>query len=249
MNNIDRVLVLDIETIPGQAPGLKDRIAAGVRPPKTIKTAAGIAKWEAEDRPAAVETAWRRTALSGLHGQVICIVARDQDGQTATWSCEPTIEGERQMLIDFFTCMSSLVTTIMRPPMLVGHNIIGFDIPFLVHRAIIHRVSLPAWFPTPLTLKPWGTDHVFDTMLAWAGRNGKVKMDALCEAFGIGTKGSEFEDDEDGAEIDGSKVWDFVSAGKIDDVVRYCEGDVQRTEAIWRRITGRELPPSWEAAA
>ena len=69
-------------------------------------------------------------------------------------------------------------------------------------------------------------------MTAWAGARGTVSLDKLCKVFGIATKGSEIED-----EIDGSKVWEFVQAGRIDDVAKYCAGDVERVRQIHKRLT------------
>ena len=56
----------------------------------------------------------------------------------------------------------------------------------------------------------------------------------ICEALGIPGKGSEFDDPED--EIEGAKVWDAVAAGRIADVARYCNGDVERTRLMHKRM-------------
>jgi hypothetical protein len=69
---------------------------------------------------------------------------------------------------------------------------------------------------------------VFDTMLMWAGSKGRVSMDKLCSALGVMAKGEELG----GEEIDGSMVWDFIKAGRIEDVATYCKGDVIRARRI-----------------
>lgn len=69
-------------------------------------------------------------------------------------------------------------------------------------------------------------------MTAWAGIGNRISLDKLCRVMGIPTKGSEIGD-----EIDGSKVWDFVQAGRIADVATYCCGDVERVREIHRRMT------------
>ena len=68
-------------------------------------------------------------------------------------------------------------------------------------------------------------------------------MDRLCRALGLPQKG-----DEIGEDIDGSKVWDFVQAGRLDDVATYCCGDVERVREVYNRLTfavaGERPPPA-----
>ena len=68
-------------------------------------------------------------------------------------------------------------------------------------------------------------------MIDWAGVGNRVSLAKLCKVFGLDAKGSEI-----GEEIDGSKVWDFVKDGRIEDVARYCEGDVERTRQVYKRL-------------
>ena len=37
--------------------------------------------------------------------------------------------------------------------------------------------------------------------------------------------------------MDGSKVWPMVQAGQIAEVADYCAGDVERTRAMFKRMT------------
>ena len=64
-------------------------------------------------------------------------------------------------------------------------------------------------------------------MQAWAGYKGRISQDNLAKALGIPGK----PDD-----IDGSKVWDFVKAGKVDRVAEYNTYDVATVVEIHRRI-------------
>jgi hypothetical protein len=36
-------------------------------------------------------------------------------------------------------------------------------------------------------------------------------------------------------------VWDFVQAGRLDDVAEYCRGDVERVRLLHRRLTFEAL--------
>lgn len=69
---------------------------------------------------------------------------------------------------------------------LVGHNIIDFDIPFLMRRYIVHRLPIPRLINLMLVKKMW--EHpVYDTMKMWGAAqfNYRVSLDLLCETFGI----------------------------------------------------------------
>jgi predicted PolB exonuclease-like 3'-5' exonuclease len=117
-------------------------------------------------------------------------------------------------------------------PVFIGHNIIGFDLRFLFQRSVMLGIKPPLIIP--FKAKPWD-DSVFDTMTAWAGVGNRVSLSKLCKVFDLDAKGTEIGD-----EIDGSKVWDFVRDGRIDDVATYCMGDVERTRAIYKRLTFSE---------
>ena len=220
-------IFLDIETIPGQAPGLRDELAANIRPPGTLKKPESIAAWERDEKPAAVEEAWLNTALDGTYGQVCVIGLAVDDSEPVTFSNEGDLSdgAEAELLLQAFAELSRLNRgTSGTRPVLIGHNLIGFDLPFLWRRAVVRRVRPPFWLPR--TPKPWA-DNVADTMLMWAGDRGTIGLDRLCRALGIPGK--------DG--MTGADVWPAVQAGQIDRVAEYCAADVERTRAVWRRLT------------
>lgn len=74
-------LYLDIETIPGQRPGLRDEIAAKITPPGNISKPETIAAWEAEKKPELVEEAYRKTSFDGGVGHVVSIAYAIDDGE------------------------------------------------------------------------------------------------------------------------------------------------------------------------
>jgi predicted PolB exonuclease-like 3'-5' exonuclease len=89
---------------------------------------------------------------------------------------------------------------------------------------MVHGVQPPLWFPRDP--KPWG-EATFDCMTAWSGVKDRVSMDRLCKILGIPGK--------DG--MSGADVWPAVQAGKLDEVAKYCRADVERTRAIYKRLT------------
>ena len=222
-------IYLDIETIPGQDPAIRQAIEDSITHPGSMKKPETIAKWEAEQKPRAVEDAWRKTAFSGHQGEIICISWAVEDG-------EPQVVmrdlggSERDMLAAFFTqVMQSLPQGRVSGIEWVGHNVRDFDLRFIFQRAVILGVQPP--FRLPHDARP-GSEYVYDTMTAWAGWGGRISLDALCRALGIQTKGEELG----GEEIDGSKVWDFVQAGRVCDVATYCMADVERVRRVYRRM-------------
>lgn len=220
-------IYLDIETIPDQSPGARERIATKMKPPGTLKKAETIAQWERDDKPAAVEEAWLKTSFDGTYGQVISICWATDHGDTSGLVVpDLSAKSEAALLEVFWSDMRKLASgTSGTKPVIVGHNHVAFDLPFLWKRSVIRQQRPPLWWPK--APKPW-SDAVFDTMTQWAGDRERISMDALCEALGIEGKGEG---------PTGADVWPMVQAGKLDAVAAYCRADVERTRAMHKRLT------------
>lgn len=220
-------IVFDIETIPSQLPGIREELAAAVQAPAQYKKADSIAQWLAENRGAEAEAAWLRTSFDGGLGQIVCI-GWAIDGQEPRSVQVDGLgqEAEADMLRCWFAEIGPAYTgSHGTRPVLIGHNHIGFDIPFVWKRCMVHGIRPPAWFPR--NPKPWA-DSVVDTMLLWdQTQRAGGSMDRLCRLLGIPGKGG----------ISGADVWPMVKAGDIEGVARYCRDDVERTRALWRRMT------------
>jgi len=228
---------LDIETIPSQDPAVRAEVEAAVTPPANMKKAETIAKWEAEEKPEKVEQEWRKTAFAGDRGEVVCIAWAVDDGdvysefRTPTGLPGPNQEiSERGLLWTFFEAVREAIErSHRRRPRFIGHNVRDFDLRFLFQRAVI--LGEPPGFNLPHDARP-GSDEVFDTMEGWAGFRNRISLDRLCRALSVPTKGAEL----DGADIDGSLVWDYVRDGCIESVAAYCRADVERVRSIHRRM-------------
>lgn len=223
-----REVFIDIETIPSQRLGVKERLAEKVTPPGRMSKPETIAKWEREDKPEEVENVWQKTALDGTLGEVVVIGWAIDDGPPEVrWR---DLDGDESAVI--FDALSTIRKQVddgpgqYRSPCWIGHYITGFDLRFLWQRCVILGLLPPIRIPHDA--KPW-SDEVFDTKMAWAGqgRNGISSMDDLCFAMGLDCKG----------DIDGSKVWDYVREGRIEEVAEYCKQDVERTRTLYRRMT------------
>ena len=173
------------------------------------------------------ETAWRKTAFDATRGQ-ICVIGFSFDGEEPESLQIKEPEDEARILRTFFERLAiRYKATNMRRPIFVGHNLVNFDLPFIYRRAVILGIQPPAFLP--INPSPYN-EYVFDTMLQWAGSKGRISMQNLCEALGIPGK-------ETDGDIDGSKVTDFYLNGQIDDVAKYCRGDIRRTRAMYDRLT------------
>jgi len=71
--------------------------------------------------------------------------------------------------------------------MLAGHNIAGFDIPFLVKRIIKNGLVVPTIIVKIIEAKPW-EQKIYDTIRVWKfGSTEFVSLDCICSFLGIPT--------------------------------------------------------------
>ena len=110
---------------------------------------------------------------------------------------------------------------------LVGHNLIGFDLPFIFQRCLVHCISV-----RPLVdLGEYRVRGVFDTMHAWwLGAKRYVSLDDVAWALGIQSSKT--------AEVEGSKVYDLYQAGKLAEIREYNLNDVRLTRKVYDRMVG-----------
>lgn len=247
------IITLDVETLPDMREGVRDAYIAesranfkapsdmtkeramselGITDKNEIKFTskdAALQMWAnrfaAEKADEVGDAEWRKTSFDGARGQICCIGAAVDDGKVQKFYSQGAPAGEEDILIDFFTWADDMHRADnMRQAVLVGHNIASFDLRFIFQRAVINGVRPPVFWPR--NAKPW-SECVFDTMTEWAGHNGRISLDKLCDALGIEGKSG----------MDGSMVCDEVMAGRIADVSEYCAHDVEITRKCYERMT------------
>lgn len=219
-------LYLDVETLATDRQDVREYIASKVTPPATMSKPETIAKWIAESKAEAVEEAVSKTALDGSFGRV-CVIGwalGDETPQTVYSDAD-----EKHVLKLFARAMSSVPQT----SCVVGHNVTGFDLRFLLQRYIINGIKPPAIIRNAAQAKPWETGVVFDTMVQWSGAGAKPggSLEKLCLALGIPSPKTD---------ITGATVGAAVAAGRIQEVAEYCAKDVIATRAIHKRMTFQE---------
>ncbi len=226
------MLVFDIETAPRAADELKQvvepfdpasvRLPVGDFDPATVKlgnlkdpakVSAKIAEAQAEFEAAktngpkllaeAENNYWLdclgRAALSPLTGRVLAIGYFNPQKDKAAINGDGTPAGEVQLLTNFWRKYNECRAANRR---LIGFNILGFDVPFLVRRSWLLGVDVPETL-----FDPSGRylDRLFVDLLArWkCGNNGEsVKLDTLARYFGVGAK----PDGVSGADF--AQLWD-----------------------------------------
>lgn len=220
-----RTIVIDLETIPTDRQDVRDFIAKMVTPPGTIKLPASIEKWNAENKPAAIDEAVAKTGLDGTFGRVCCIgYAIDDSGEPAS------ICGldEAFVLTEFNSALNAIPVNQWSAVTVVGHNVSSFDLRFLVQRYIVNGIKPHAIIASAARAKPYETEKVFDTMVQWnPDRDKRTSLDKLCMALGIEGKG----------EFTWEDVYPAFKEGRLGDIATYCEHDVKITREVFRRMT------------
>jgi hypothetical protein len=222
-------LFIDIETVPLQRgiDEFKERVNGEIKPPASLKKLETIEAWYADEHPRLIEEAYLKTSLNGTLGE-IAVIGWAVDDSPVNTLYGVSGQTEADVLRTFFDALRDQVS--QRIPRKVGHNILGFDLRFLFQRAVINGVkpTIPMHHDAR-----YNGEYVFDTMLAWAGWGKYIKQAELCAALGLPcSKG----------DLDGSKVWPMIQAGRIKEVAEYCAGDVEDVRRVYRKMQFMNLP-------
>lgn len=220
---------LDIETIPTTNEEVIAEIAANIKPPANYSKPETIAKWEAENKQKAVDNAVHATGLDGGLGSIVCAGYAVDGGKTAVITgSEPSI------LRTLFSVFSEVAQQHHRMGVandsliVVGHNVIGFDLRFIWQRSVILGVEPPPRFPFDRQSQMRG---VFDTMLQWnPDRDKRTSLDKLCRMLGVPSPKEN---------MDGSQVWDFFKAGRMNEIAAYCIADIEALRKCYYKMTFR----------
>lgn len=212
------ILTFDIETLPTNDESIIQVLSETIKPPANYSKPETIAKWMEENKESALKELIAKTGLDGLYGRIACIAWQQNDKFIFSSDCNHSEGDAIQLFYDFIAHES--------PEKFCGHNIAGFDLPFLKHRSIILGIKPPKQIMQAMNAKPWD-NCIADTMLMWsADRDKRISMNKLCRAFGIQDKG-----DFDGSMV--AETWP-IDPNKVID---YCKDDVARTRKIYKRMT------------
>jgi hypothetical protein len=110
---------------------------------------------------------------------------------------------------------------------LAGHNINGFDKPYLIKRYIINKLKVPNILNS-IGIKPWELSDA-DTMQMWRlGGGNNTSLEVICATLGIKCKSTE---------ISGGNMYQY-DIKDIDwkELKKYCEEDTRASYEIYKII-------------
>lgn len=219
------IVVLDIETL--QAPREEwERLvgrASGSRDLEGAAVADLFSRADAEAQRVREDEAYERSAFDGTFSRIACIgtlwLSNEMEPRGAVcWYGE----SEADILRGFWAKVGE-----HRPSLFVTHNGLGFDLPFIRKRSIIHQVR-PS---LDINLARFRTEPVFDTMAIWSNwdTRGWVKLDVLARALGVEAKSGS-----------GDQVAGMWAKGQWREVALYCLQDTYVTYACFCRMKFRQ---------
>ncbi len=197
-------LVIDIETVPRE--GIMNT---------------WFPQWAGEKHPD--KTPEELEQLAGLYpefGMTCCVCLKEYNTDHMAFARAALAGEEKAMLYDLGSWLD-------QPDVqLIGHNIKGFDIPFLAKRYIAQNLPLPNSLKTA-GKKPWEVPHQDTMELMKFGGWAPMSLRSACLLMGL----------KDPKEKEcGKDVWDLFKAGDMDRLVNYCSGDVWAAEAVLKRL-------------
>jgi len=229
-------LIFDIETLPADESSRGSlKFLYEKKLEKKAKQKAISGEIPAEEGENDFENYLSGTSFDGSFGRILCIAYAIND-EGVMIICNP--DNEKKILEDFWFIAGQC-------DLFIGHNVMDFDLRFILQRSIILEVK-PSWNRfQELGKKPWEISKylsfarynnlpIFDTMHEWGNwgnSRDKVSLEHLAIALGIPTP-------KDG--IDGSRIYEFYKAGKVKEICDYCMRDVEATRAIYKRMTFQE---------
>ena len=234
---LPRAYTMDIETL--TLPDFRERV--GPQLEKLLKL--GNMRLEQqqrylEDIVVEEERCYQLGSLSAASGRILSIAVHEgpvagldfgdvtQRGSERVFGIDEAGEeqDEKKALLQFLEFMKDFDADTDE---LVGHNILGFDLPFIFQRCLVHCISAK-----PLVdLGEYRVRGVFDTMHHWwLGAKRNVSLDDIAWALGIESSKT--------ATAEGSKVFELYQAGKLAEIREYNLNDVRVTRKVYERMVG-----------
>jgi len=141
-------------------------------------------------------------------------------------------EDEKTILNDFNNLLLGDIDII------VGHNILQFDIPFIIRRMLVNGIKYKKMssYLQVLGKKPWDLDFIYDLKqkLTFTSNFGSVitpSLEQACYEANIDTPKSNI--------INGNSLVPFIKGGgDITEIYEYCQRDVYATYELYNWLNG-----------
>lgn len=155
-------------------------------------------------------------ALDALRGRIVCIGMLIDDGENVTEIalCD---DNESFMVAEFWN-------TLKRGDVIVGHNVLEFDLLFIRQRSWILGIRPSRTLDT----RKFYSADVIDTMHMWTnwGHRQGATLNALGVALGCGGKTG-----------NGANVAEWWAVRDVQSIKSYCQQDVRLTYRVFCRLT------------
>jgi hypothetical protein len=231
---LPRAFTLDIETL--ALPGFRDRV--GPKLEKDFKL--GNMRLEQqqrylEDIAAEEERVYQLGSLSATSGRILSVAVHvgsvpgfpvdslsSKQSEHVFGIDSAGHEEEVDALKEFLALMSDFDSEC---DLLVGHNIIHFDLPFIFQRCLANNIVVKPF----VDLSEFNVQGVYDTMRAWwLGARNRVALDDIAWALG-------FESSKT-SEVEGSRVFELYQTGRLAEIREYNLNDVRVTRKVYERM-------------
>jgi len=227
LTQLDKVLFLDIETVP------ETYKFADVDPATAHLFEMKNMRYKTDDKTFG-QVYDEKAGIYAEFGKIVCIsVGFVRSTATGRMIHIKSFahDDEETLLRQFIRLLEDNYNTINHR--LCGHNSKEFDIPFLCRRILINGLKLP----NVLNLagkKPWEIQHL-DTMELWKFGDYKAytSLALLCNVFKIPTP----KDDISGADV--ARV--YYEEQDLPRITKYCEKDVVALIQLFLRMNGEDL--------
>lgn len=158
----------------------------------------------------------KKLSLSAATAKILCICYAVEPPAGAEVQ---VLQGEETEIIRSFWNLAADCN------LFVGHNILDFDLRFIYQRSVIHQIKPSRDLP----FARFRSAPIFDTMQEWSkwGRE-RASLDLLSKTFGLPSPKET---------LDGSKVYPYYRAGKLQEIVDYCKCDVNAVRQVYRWLT------------
>ena len=243
---MSRRIFLDLETVPpaedlraGLKPELVRKLQArqGWRAQREAAGGTGVAA-DGQCAGGCTEEQFRSLALYAEYGRILCIGLIIEEGgevlhRGALGRERSTGEfhlDEARTLRAFWKLVAGFNTG---RDLIIGHNIMDFDLPFLYKRSRINQVR-PSVF---VSFARYRSAPVYDTMREWAHWNpqeARISLPELAEVLRTGMSKAEG--------LDGGRVYDELLAGNHERIARYCLRDVEMARTVYYRMCYEAVP-------
>ena len=155
-----------------------------------------------------------QTSFDGGFGRIACLSYAINDDPIKTLSGD-----EQKILEDFWSVAKNI-------NLFVGFNIMEFDLRFIYQRCIVLGVK-PS---VELNFARYRNNPIYDIMHEWKkwNMNASISLDTLAKILSLPSS--------KGGEIEGKDVAKAYADGRIEEICKYCEKDVELTRKVYKKM-------------